>query len=73
MARYLLCSDKYYCHATSPAVTEPTGAAWPDYLRVLVFVGDSKCFSVEISDIHISNCVCWASKWNKKQVVAAGS
>ena len=72
MARYL-CGDKYYCRATSLAVTEPTSAPRPDYLHVLVFLGDSKCSSVEISDMHISNCVCWASKWNKKQVVAAGS
>ena len=72
MARYLMCGDKYYCHATSRAVTEPTSAAWPDYLHMLVFLGDSKCFSDEISDMHISNYVCWASKWNKKQVVEAG-
>lgn len=56
----------------SPAVTEPTIASRPDYLHVSVFLGDSKCFGVEISDMCISNCVCWASKWDKKQVVAAG-
>jgi hypothetical protein len=70
MASYLLCGHKYYCHATSLAVTEPTSAAQPDHLHVLVFLGDSKCFSVGISVMCISNCVCWASKWNKKQVVA---
>jgi len=57
MARYLLCRDKYYCHATSLAVTEPTSAAWPDYLHMLVFLGDSKCFNDEISDMCISNCM----------------
>jgi len=71
MSSYL-CSDKYYCHATSLAVTEPTSSARPDYLHMLVFVGDSQCFSNEISDMRISNCVCWAFTWNKKQVVAAG-
>jgi len=71
MARYL-CSDKYHCHATSLAVTEQSSAALPDYLHVLVFLGDSKCFIDEISDMRISNCVCWASEWNRNQVVAAG-